>query len=76
MRDLSLRNILDLAFDYVLFVQRNAVKMIKSNRNIEQYQLTDYLVEELNYTPGDAEEIVAEIKQFMDDYGKGESEDS
>ena len=67
MKDLSRKKRASLIFDYMLFVQHNAAKMIKEGRSPTGYGLKDYLVEELNYTPEEAEEITKEVKQFMKD---------
>ena len=65
MKDLSRKKRASLVLDYMLFVQRNATKMIKEGRSPAEYGLKDYLVEELNYTSEEAEDIVKEIKQFI-----------
>lgn len=78
MKDLSHKKRVSLIFDYMLFVQHNAAKMIKEGRNPTGYGLKDYLVEELNYTAEEAEEITKEVKQFIKikEYGKSENKDS
>lgn len=76
MRDLSRKKRASLVFDYMLFVQHNAAKMIKEGRSPAGYGLNDYLVEELNYTPEEAEEIIKEVKQFIKEHGKSENKDS
>jgi len=76
MKDLSSKNKATLVFDYLLFVQHNAAKMIKEGRSPAGYGLKDYLVEELNYTPEEAEEITKEVKQFIKEHGKSENKDS
>lgn len=76
MRDLSRKKRASLVFDYMLFVQHNAAKMIKEGRSPAGYGLNDYLVEELNYTSEEAEEITKEVKQFIKEHGKSENKDS
>ena len=73
MRDLSRKKRASLVFDYILFVQHNASKMIKKGISPTGYGLKDYLVEELNYTPKEAEEITKEVKQFIKEHGKNEN---
>ena len=65
MKDLSRKKRASLVFDYMLFVQHNAAKMIKEGRSPAEYGLKDYLFEELNYTPEEVEEIDKLIKQFI-----------
>ncbi len=67
MKDLSGEKRLSLISDYWSFVQCNTAKMIKEGRSSVGYGLKNYLVEELNYTTEDAEEIIKEIKQFTKD---------
>jgi len=76
MKDLSSKKRASLIFDYILFVQHNAAKMIKEGRSPAGYGLKDYLVEELNYTPEEAEDITKEVKQFIKEHGKSENKDS
>ena len=54
-----------LVSDYMLFVQLNTARWVKIGRTPTGYGLKDYLVEELNYTPKEAEEITKEVKQFV-----------
>ena len=65
MRDLSSKKKASLIFDYLIFVQRNAVRLMKEGKNLSEYTLVDYLVEELNYTPEEALEIRDEVADAM-----------
>ncbi len=65
MRDLSSKKRASLIFDYMLFVQHNAAKMIKEGRSPAGYGLNDYLIEELNYTEEEALEIRDMVKDAM-----------
>ena len=65
MGDISLKKRTSLVIDYILFVQHNAIQLIKSGRKLSQYKITDYLIEELNYTQKDVEEIEDEINEMI-----------
>ncbi len=62
------KNCFRLLTDYMLFVQHNALQMIKNGRNLTQYGLVDYLVEELNYTQKESQDIKTSIQEFIKDF--------
>ena len=65
MRDLSSKKKASLIFDYLIFVQRNAVRLMKEGKDLSKYTLVDYLIEELNYTEEEALEIRDIVKDAM-----------
>jgi len=64
---LTQKNCFRLITDYMLFVQHNVSQMIKNGRNSTQYGLVDYLVEELNYTSEESQDIKTSIQEFIKD---------
>ncbi len=65
---LTQKNCFRLIADYMLFVQHNASQMIKNGRSLAQYGLVNYLVEELNYTPEESQDIKTSIQEFINDF--------